>query len=152
VAGAVKRGTKVEIACTTEGAKIYYTVDGSVPTEKSTEYKEAIVINEAMTLKAIAIKGEAKSEVAEAAYTIDLTANEDLELAGVCVYPNPSNGVFNLELPVAATVEVFMSNGMLYQRLTLAGGTATLNIDRSGIYFLRITGEGRTVIKRVIVR
>ncbi|MDE6515215.1 MAG: T9SS type A sorting domain-containing protein [Bacteroidales bacterium] len=55
-------------------------------------------------------------------------------------------------MPVAATVEVFMSNGMLYQRMKLNEGAATLNIDRSGIYFLRITGEGRTVIKRVIVR
>ena len=34
--------------------------------------------------------------------------------------------MFNLELPVAATVEVFMSNGMLYQRLTLAAGTTTI--------------------------
>ncbi|MDE7091072.1 MAG: chitobiase/beta-hexosaminidase C-terminal domain-containing protein [Bacteroidales bacterium] len=152
VAGAVKRGTKVEIACTTEGAKIYYTVDGSVPTEKSTEYKEAIVINDTMTIKAIAIKGEAKSEVAEAAYTIDVTANEDRELAGVSVYPNPSNGVFNLELPVAATVEVFASNGVLVQRMKLSEGKATLNIDRSGIYILRITGEGRTTVKRLIVR
>ncbi|MDE6515734.1 MAG: chitobiase/beta-hexosaminidase C-terminal domain-containing protein, partial [Bacteroidales bacterium] len=135
-----------------EGAKIYYTVDGSVPTEKSTEYKEAIVINDTMTIKAIAIKGEAKSEVAEAAYTIDVTANEDRELAGVSVYPNPSNGIFNLELPVAATVEVFASNGVLVQRMKLSEGKATLNIDRSGIYILRITGEGRTTVKRLIVR
>ncbi|MDE5743343.1 MAG: T9SS type A sorting domain-containing protein, partial [Bacteroidales bacterium] len=60
--------------------------------------------------------------------------------------------VFNIELPVAATVEVFMSNGMLYQRLKLSEGATTLNIERSGIYFLRITGEGRTTIKRLIVR
>ncbi|MDE6113059.1 MAG: T9SS type A sorting domain-containing protein, partial [Bacteroidales bacterium] len=87
----------------------------------------------------------------EAAYTVKV-ANEDFELAGVSVYPNPTSGLFNLELPVAATVEVFMSNGMLYQRMKLSEGNATLNIERSGIYFLRITGEGRTAIKRVIVR
>ncbi len=150
-AGEVEKGTKVTIACETEGAVIYYTVDGTEPTAESTEYKEAIEINEAMTIKAIAIKGDAKSEVATAAYTVK-TANEDLELAGVSVYPNPSNGLFNLELPVAATVDVFMSNGMLYQRLTLAQGSTTLNIERSGIYFLRITGEGRTTVKRLIVR
>ncbi|MDE6515007.1 MAG: chitobiase/beta-hexosaminidase C-terminal domain-containing protein, partial [Bacteroidales bacterium] len=150
-AGEVEAGTTVTLACATEEAVIYYTVDGSEPTAESTEYKDAIEITKAMTVKAIAIKGEAKSEVAEAAYTIK-TANEDVELAGVSVYPNPSNGVFNIELPVAATIEVFMSNGMLYQRVKALAGSATLNIERSGIYFFRITGEGRTAIKRVVVR
>ena len=150
-AGEVEEGTKVEIACETEGAVIYYTVDGAEPTAESIEYKEAIEINEAMTVKAIAIKGDFKSEVATAAYTVKETANEDEELAGVSVYPNPSNGVFNIELPVAATIEVFASNGVLTQRVNAAAGNATLNINRSGIYFLRITGEGRTAIKRIIV-
>ena len=150
-AGEVAEGTKVSIACETEGAVIYYTVDNSEPTAESTEYKEAITIDKAMTVKAIAVKGEAKSEVATAAYTVK-TANEDEELAGVSVFPNPSNGLFNIELPVAATIEVFASNGVLTQRISANAGVATLNIDRSGIYFLRITGEGRTAIKRVIVR
>ena len=150
--GAVKKGTKVSIACATEGAVIYYTVNGNEPTAESTEYKDEIEITANVTVKAIAIKGEAKSEVVEAAYTIDFTANEDEELAGVTVYPNPSNGLFNLELPVAVTIEVFASNGVLTQRVNAAAGVSTLTLDRSGIYFLRIAGEGRTVIKRVIVR
>ena len=148
--GEVEKGTKVEIACETEGAVIYYTVDGTEPTAESTEYKEAIEITGKVTIKAIAIKGELKSEVVEATY--ELLANEDEELAGVSVYPNPSNGLFNIELPVAATIEVFASNGVLTQRVNAAAGVFTLTLDRSGIYFLRITGEGRTAIKRVIVR
>ena len=151
-AGAVKKGTKVSIACATEGAVIYYTVDGTEPTAESTEYKDEIEITANVTVKAIAIKGEAKSEVVEAAYTIDFTANEDEELAGVTVYPNPSNGLFNIDLPVAATIEVFASNGVLTQRVNAAAGVFTLTLDRSGIYFLRIAGEGRATIKRVIVR
>ncbi|MDE5606033.1 MAG: chitobiase/beta-hexosaminidase C-terminal domain-containing protein, partial [Bacteroidales bacterium] len=75
-AGEVEKGTKVTVACTTEGATIYYTVDGTEPTEKSTQYKEAIEINEDLTIKAIAVKGDAKSEVAEAAYTVKV-ANEN---------------------------------------------------------------------------
>ena len=150
-AGEVEKGTKVSIACATEGAVIYYTVDGTEPTAESTEYKDEIAINEDMTIKAIAVKGEAKSEVAEAAYTI-FTANEDEELAGVTVYPNPSNGLFNIDLPVAATIEVFASNGVLTQRVNAAAGVFTLTLDRSGIYFLRIAGEGRATVKRVVVR
>ena len=148
--GEVEKGTKVEIACETEGAVIYYTVDGAEPTAESTEYKEAIEITGKVTIKAIAIKGELKSEVVEATY--ELLANEDEELAGVSVYPNPSNGLFNIKLPVAVTIEVFASNGVLTQRVNAAAGVFTLTLDRSGIYFLRITGEGRTAIKRIIVR
>ena len=151
-AGAVKKGTKVSIVCATEGAVIYYTVDGTEPTAESTEYKNEIEITANVTVKAIAIKGEAKSEVVEAAYTIDFTANEDEELAGVTVYPNPSNGLFNIDLPVAATIEVFASNGVLTQRVNAAAGVFTLTLDRSGIYFLRIAGEGRATVKRVVVR
>ncbi|MDE6515769.1 MAG: T9SS type A sorting domain-containing protein, partial [Bacteroidales bacterium] len=109
------------------------------------------VITKEATYLRCAVSDKGEMVYFDAAYTIK-TANEDLELAGVSVYPNPSNGMFNIELPVAATIEVFMSNGMLYQRVKALAGNATLNIERSGIYFLRITGEGRTAIKRVIVR
>lgn len=65
----------VEINCATEGAKIYYTTDGSTPDNTSTEYTgSAISLSErgTYTIKAIAIKGEDASAVAEATYTINL--------------------------------------------------------------------------------
>ena len=69
--GAVNSGTSVIISCATEGAKIYYTTDGTEPTAKSTEYKAAISVTEAVTLKAIAVKiGMNNSAVASASYTI----------------------------------------------------------------------------------
>ena len=69
--GAVDSGTSVTITCATEGAKIYYTTDGSEPTESNTEYKAAISITEAITLKAIAVKdGMNDSAVASASYLI----------------------------------------------------------------------------------
>ena len=61
---------KVEIACATEGATIRYTTDGTEPTAESTEYTAAIDITATTTVKAIAIKGEDKSKVAAATYTI----------------------------------------------------------------------------------
>lgn len=55
-AGTVKYGTKVELSSTTKNAKIYYTTDGSDPLTSSTktEYKEAIVIKNDVTIKAYA--------------------------------------------------------------------------------------------------
>ena len=56
----------------TEDAEIFYTVDGTDPSADSTKYTEAIVVSEAVTIKAIAIKeGMESSEVLEAAYTIE---------------------------------------------------------------------------------
>ena len=69
--GAVNGGTEVTITCATEGAKIYYTTDGTEPTASSTEYTAAISVTPPMTLKAIAVKsGMNDSAVASASYTI----------------------------------------------------------------------------------
>ena len=69
--GAVDSGTSVTISCATEGAKIYYTTDGSEPTASSAEYTAAISVTPPMTLKAIAVKdGMNDSAVASASYTI----------------------------------------------------------------------------------
>lgn len=59
------------ISCTDAAAKIYYTLDGKDPNEKSELYTEAGVrIPEATTtLKAVAIKDGKASKVAEAVYT-----------------------------------------------------------------------------------
>jgi len=69
--GAVDSGTSVTITCATEGAKIYYTTDGSEPTASSAKYTAAISVTAAVTLKAIAVKdGMNNSAVASASYTI----------------------------------------------------------------------------------
>ncbi|MEE1137445.1 MAG: chitobiase/beta-hexosaminidase C-terminal domain-containing protein [Acutalibacteraceae bacterium] len=69
--GAVDSGTSVTITCSTEGAKIYYTTDGTKPTAESTEYTSAISVTSAVTLKAIALKsGMNDSAVASVSYTI----------------------------------------------------------------------------------
>ncbi len=68
--GEVEAGTKVELSTTTKDAVIYYTIDGTEPTENSTLYSEAIVISEDVTIKAIAVKGKTKSAVLTAKYTI----------------------------------------------------------------------------------
>ena len=74
--GAVDSGTSVTITCSTDGAKIYYTTDGTEPTAESTEYTAAISITEAVTLKAIAVKdGMNDSAVSSASYTIKGTVS-----------------------------------------------------------------------------
>ena len=60
----------VTISCATAGAVIYYTTDGSTPTASSTKYTAPVTVSESLTLKAIAVKDDDKSNVATASYTI----------------------------------------------------------------------------------
>jgi hypothetical protein len=72
-AGAVEAGTTVTISSATDDATIYYTMGDNPadPTTSSTQYTGPITINEATTIKAIAVKAEMDdSNVASASYTI----------------------------------------------------------------------------------
>ena len=50
-------------------ASIFYTTDGSTPTDKSTAYTEAFEVSATTTVKAIAIKGTYESTVASKTFT-----------------------------------------------------------------------------------
>ena len=70
-AGMLAKGTQVTITTATDGATIYYTVDGTIPTASSNVYNGYVVINKECTLKTIALKENyIDSEVASAAYTV----------------------------------------------------------------------------------
>ncbi|WP_155590489.1 chitobiase/beta-hexosaminidase C-terminal domain-containing protein [Lysinibacillus cavernae] len=74
--GGVTAGTKVTLSTMTEGATIYYTVDGSTPTTASTKYTGEILVNNPMTIKAVAVKeGLANSTIAIFIYEIIDTEN-----------------------------------------------------------------------------
>lgn len=68
--GYYKTAQTVTMNCATDGATIYYTEDGTTPTDESTEYAGAITVSTTKTIKAVAIKGSKASEVTTAWYYI----------------------------------------------------------------------------------
>lgn len=78
-ASEVEAGTTVKLTCATEGAVVYYTLDGSDPrnTGTASAYTEAITINEDCTLKAAAVKDSVWSEVQVLKYTVKTSTPEE---------------------------------------------------------------------------
>lgn len=66
----------VTISCETEGALLYYTIDGSAPTDRSIPY-QPFSVDRTTTVKAIAYLGEESSEVA----TLEVKVPEMMSLA-----------------------------------------------------------------------
>ena len=69
-AGTYKSAQNVEISTETDGATIYYTIDGSLPSKSSDVYSSAINVSSNTTIKAFAAKGDEESGIALAAYNI----------------------------------------------------------------------------------
>lgn len=70
--GTYEQPQTVTLSCATEGAQIYYTTDGSIPTSDSTEYVSPIRVNDNMVIKAVAIKsGMDNSVVSSFVYILD---------------------------------------------------------------------------------
>lgn len=93
---------QLKITCATSGASIYYTLDGTDPTEESKAYTAPITIESTCTVKAIAYyKGEA-SPVASYTVTIVQNVTKIGEITGV-----------GDVLTVTATVTAQASNGVI---------------------------------------
>lgn len=95
----------VEISCVTDGATIYYTLDGSDPTESGTaeEYTAPIKINTTTTLKAVAMDAEANfSSVASATYTFPT------EVANIAAFNATTEGDF---VKITGEITIVFSDG-----------------------------------------
>ncbi len=77
-AGTYKSSLSVTLSCTTSGATIRYTTNGTNPTEISTAYSSAIAVSKTTTIKAKAFKADwNSSETTTGIYTINSDEVED---------------------------------------------------------------------------
>ena len=117
--GIFEEAQSVTLSSETEGATIYYTLDGTAPNLGSTLYSAPIMIGESAVLSAIAFaEGFEISEVATASFTINLTVTP----ASGIPYMQDFSGFITLTSPVNS----FGSDG----EWTFSGA----NLNYSGVF------------------
>lgn len=161
----------VTISTETPNADIYYTIDGSEPTEESKKYEQPIRVDSSLEIKARAyLEHWDKSEIAAAKYDIVTAIADDAEEIAhsmdSSVYPNPvtlSTGSeklrisFNSAAGKKAKMKVYDIRGRIIRKETIASPTAGENVfsfitkDESGepmaqgVYFYSIR-QGDTAV------
>ena len=123
VAGTYATGKSVTISCTTAGSEIYYTTDGSAPTNASTHYTGAINVTATTTIKAIAYVGSAYSMVATATYHINSEENPYTVAQALDFDEYPTSPIY--VHGIVSTAPTSISSGKLSYYISDDGSTTT---------------------------
>ena len=129
--GAYNSPQEVTLSCSTEGASIYYTIDGSQPSAShGTLYEGAFTIGSNCTLKAISVKGSANSGTSSATYTFQPLPPV---ITNAGVYGEPVNAVITAADEYTSSIyyttdgtEPSATNGTLYTEPFLVSSKTTV--------------------------
>lgn len=138
--GSVAEGTTVKLSSATDGAMVYYTTDGTVPTtEQSSHYVEPIPVKDGMTIKAIAVKqGMDDSELMTETYTITHQAGKPVA--------SPAGGA------VAAGTTVTLNSPTEEATIYFTTNGSTPSIHNGTIYSSPIPVKVGMTIKAIAVK
>lgn len=128
--GYVEKGTKISLE-TNDESIIYYTLDGSFPTDKSIKYTKEIVINETTVVKAVSYKdGYLESEIVSRTFIVG--RKHDVAIVSISTNHNNlfGNGIltnYNSNLEKKISFEFYESDGLL--GVSFIGGTKLTGAD-----------------------
>ena len=147
-AGTFITAQQVTLACATEDATIYYTLDGTDPTANSAVYSEAIPVSATTTVKAMAVKaGMNNSSIVSATYTIieqmtiaaarALEANQYGLVQGVVTFIDGRNVYVQDE---TAGIDLYLNNNTVPSALAI--GDMVLGYGKKAAYngLVELTG------------
>lgn len=145
----------VTMASTTEGAKIYYTIDGTEPSAESTLYNGTVAISEDTTFKAIAVKeGMENSPVSYAKFSvvnkIETKVETKIEYRDGVEKTYASYVEFTAtdkEYGVSLTLSTQTAGAVIHY--TTDGSTPSVN---SPIYVQPLTLEANTTVKAIAIK
>ena len=101
-AGTYYSPIEVNMTCSTPGAKIYYTTNGSTPSTSSTQFSAPFTVNSNTIVKAISAKDGEVSDVVEAAYEFSTAT----PVANIAEYKNaPDETVLVFTNPVSVLIQ-----------------------------------------------
>lgn len=128
--------TNVTLTCETAGATIYYTTDGSVPTESNTAYSGPIEISATTTFKARAYKsGLGASGVAVATYTCKRPTpppSSFKKSVEITLSTNLAATAVTTGIPALVKLSESTITGFDYDDFSLSKGGDMMFVDESG--------------------
>ena len=155
----VDKGTPIKLFCATEGATIYYTVDGSCPCNETDARKvydgTPIIINEDMTIKAMAVApGLYESNVAEFTYIVNTTDIDNKTINNqIRIYPLPVYDRVNISAggKTIKNVKILSTNGIVISSTSKPATTVTLDVNfvTAGIYIINVQTEDNIYSRKI---
>jgi hypothetical protein len=79
-----------------------------------------------------------------------INADEDVAIR---IYPNPSNGIFNIS-GADASYQVIVTNaqGQIVYNQKLSSDRLDLTNQPTGVYFIKLIGNNQTVTQKIVIR
>lgn len=146
----IEGGSQIVLSCATEGATIYYTLDGSCPCDEATRHKYdgPITIATNVVVKAIAVKeGMDDSDIATFIYMVnginDITAKDRFKASY-------TDGTLTITGADGGSIRVFDLLGRELVSRKNASGNVSIRVPKAESYIVSVTfTDGNTVVRKV---
>ncbi len=103
----------------------------------------------------LTVTGPCNTITSSQTVTINVTGIDSYSQDAVTVYPNPSNGIFTVNMNTAAktTVEVYNVIGEVVYSTQLANNSASVDLSNysAGVYSMKLISGNATVVKQIVL-